>query len=365
MKTMRPELDGDRSVRLVRPGGAVRAAVVFALLLIATAPACSGTEPVAEPAPIDSLLHRAGRAVGDGDATAARGLYEEVLSREGSEHGALLGMAIVGLITGDPDLAIKYGRKAVEVDEGDSRSHFILANAYGMKAERGGLRAIHYGGKFREECEIAVECDPMNVDAHFALLQFYISAPGFMGGGMDKARERAETIAGIDAYRGHLARAAIASREEDQSAAEQEYLAAAAVDSTNSEGWYTLGMFYLDTERPGLAIPPMLRALGTAPDDLAAVYELARARCEAGVDLAAAEAAFRTFIAAEKRPVRPDLASAHWRLGLVLERQGRAAEALDEYRLAHELDPDHSEAEAALEALSARMEDSGKSGEVR
>ena len=315
--------------------------VLLAAMAALVGQASASDEPVTEPAPVDSLLARADRAVADGDAASAERLFSEALSLESGEHRALCGLAIVGLLEDDPDRAIKYARKAVKADKKNSRYHFILANGYGMKANRGGLRAMFYGGKFKQECELAVEYDPENVDAHMALLYFCMYAPSVVGGGMEKAKDRAETIASIDVYHGHIAHAVIAKREDDFEAAESSYLAAAAVDSQNAEGWSLLGTFYLDRERPLDAVPVFERVRELAPDDLVAVYQLARAHSDSGDDLAAAEEGFKAYIAAEDRPEEPEVASAHWRLALVYEKQGRREEAMAELDEAIRLNPEH------------------------
>jgi len=315
--------------------------VVLAVMVAFTGQASAVDEQVTEAAPVDSLLARADRALEDGDAAAAETLFSEVLSRDSDEHRALCGLAIVGLIEGDHDKAIKYARKAIKEDKKSSRYHFMLANGYGMKASQGGLRAMFYGGKFKQECELAVEYDPENVQAHVALLSFYVHAPSVMGGGMEKAKEKAETIASLDAYYGHVAHGMIAKREDDFVAAESSYLAAASVDSQNAEGWSLLGTFYMDVERPADAVPVFQRVRELEPDDLVAVYQLAHAQADVGDDLAAAEEGFKAYIAAEDRPDEPEVASAHWRLALVYEGQGRHAEAMAELDEAIRLNPEH------------------------
>jgi tetratricopeptide (TPR) repeat protein len=332
-------------------------------LQLAFTPAAFGEEAAGRSvseraAEVDSLLARAGRAADAGDAAAAEALFEEVLDAAPRDHRALNGLAIVGLIENDPDRAIEYARKAVKADKRNSLYHFILANGYGMKAEQGGLRAMFYGGKFKTECELAVEYDPENIDAHFALLYFSLYAPPVMGGGMDRAKEKAETIASIDEYHGHVAHAVIAKREDDPEGAEASYLAAAAVDSMNAEGWSLLGTFYRDTDRPLDAVPVFQRVRELAPDDLVAVYQLAAAHADGGDDLAAAEEGFKAYMAAGDRPDEPELASAHWRLGLVYEAQGRYQEAMAEFDEAIRLNPEHAmavESKARLAADQGRM----------
>jgi len=305
-----------------------------------------------QPASVDSLLARANRALGDRDTAAAERLFSEVLSRESDAHRAMCGIAIVGLIEGDHDKAIDYARKAIKKDKKNSRYHLMLANGYGMKASRGGVKAMYYGRKFKKECEVAVEYDPENVQAHRALLSFYMHAPSIMGGGIEKAKKRAETIASIDVYHGHVAHGAVAQLENDNAAAEASYLAAAAVDSQSVDGWSVLGQFYIDVERPADAVQVLERVLGLEPDDLVAVYQLARAHFDLGDDLAAAEEGFKAYITAEDRPREPDVASAHWRLALVYEGQGRYAEAMAELDEAIRLDPEHVMAVESKERLA-------------
>jgi hypothetical protein len=46
----------------------------------------------------------------------------------------------------------------------------------------------------KKKFEQAVELNPENFDARMGLLQFYLMAPGIMGGSKDKAREQAGEI---------------------------------------------------------------------------------------------------------------------------------------------------------------------------
>jgi len=345
-----------RTAASARRGEWTRHALVSLTVLLAVMAAFAGQasavdEQVTEAAPVDSLLARADRALGDGDAAAAERLFSEVLSQDSGEHRAQCGLAIAGLIEGDYDKAIKHARKAVKADKKNSRYHFMLANGYGMKASKGGLRAMFYGGKFKQECELAVEYDPENVQAHLALMSFCLHAPSIMGGGMEKAKERAETIASLDVYYGHVAHAAIAKREEDFVAAESSYLAAASVDSQNAEGWSLLGAFYIDVDRHADAVPVYERIRELEPEDLVAVYQLARAHAGAGDDLAAAEEGFKAYITAEDRPEEPEVASAHWRLALVYEGQGRYEEAMAELDEAIRLNSEHVMAIESKERL--------------
>lgn len=227
---------------------------------------------------MDSLLARAERLL-DVDVDAAEGLFREVLSISKNEHRAERGLAIVWLIRADADKAIKRARKAIKKDKRNSEYHMLLANAYGMKAQRGGLNAMFYGGKYKKECELAIKYDPENVDAHFGLLYYYAYAPSIAGGGEKKAAEAVRAIASLDPFAGAIAEAFWAEQNEDD---------------------------------------------------------------------ATAEAGFRAFIEAGEEHGEVTVASAHWRLGHVLEKAGRLPEAVIEWETAVSLDAEHERAREAL-----------------
>ncbi len=86
--------------------------------------------------------------------------------------------------------AVKSGERAVSLRPGDSNFHLWLAREYGMKAgEANPLVAANLARKAKGEFERAVQLDTSNVAARSDLSEYYIEAPVFMGGGLDKARD--------------------------------------------------------------------------------------------------------------------------------------------------------------------------------
>ncbi len=316
------------------------------LLLLIAASAARGEEA----ASLDSLVVWGDRELSAGRTEAAAEFFEQALEIEKKDPRAHHGLAIVGLIRDDPDFAVKHGKEAVKRDKKNSRYHLTLANGYGMKAQRGGLSAMFNGGKYKQECKLAIKYDPNNVEAHMGLFYFYVHAPGIAGGGMDKAEEAAAVIAEIDRYQGYMARAVIAEAEEDHDAEEAAYLAAAALDTTKWEPWSRLGGFYLEREKADDAVRVYEHLRTLVPESVGVVYGLAKAHLATG-DLEAAERGFLEYIASDERPDSPDEASARWRLGQVYEKGGRLDEAKAEWERALSLVPDHEEATESLRAL--------------
>ena len=58
--------------------------------------------------------------------------------------------------------------------------------------------------KMKKAWESAIALDPKNMSARTSLIQYYLQAPGFMGGSIDKAKEVAKQITGLNPAEGHF-----------------------------------------------------------------------------------------------------------------------------------------------------------------
>ena len=68
------------------------------------------------------------------------------------------------------------------------------------------------GRKGHEFFERAVELDPRNGEAFNDLFDYYLQAPGILGGGYDKAAEVAKRIGQLNPAEGHFAQAQLAEK---------------------------------------------------------------------------------------------------------------------------------------------------------
>jgi len=111
--------------------------------------------------------------------------------------------------------------KAVAADPGNSESALWLARAYGRRAETSNpISAAGQASKARQFFEKAVRLDPQNLDALNDLFDYYLEAPGFLGGGFDKAEAAAVRIAAISQAEGYAAQAKLAERHKEFGSAE-------------------------------------------------------------------------------------------------------------------------------------------------
>ena len=97
-----------------------------------------------------------------------------------------------------------------------------LGRSFGRRAETSSpFTAPGHASKARQYFERSVQLNPNNLDALSDLLEYYLEAPGFLGGGMDKAQAAAAQIAKVSPPDGDMAQARIAERSKQYSTAEE------------------------------------------------------------------------------------------------------------------------------------------------
>lgn len=129
---------------------------------------------------------------------------------------------------GEYKKATEAFEKAVALEPDNSEYVHWLGRAFGRRAETSNpLTAPGYASKARQSFERAYELDPGNHEAVNDLFEYYLQAPGFLGGGLQKAEALARHIAGLDAAEGHYAQAQLDDKRKEYDAAEQQLRRAA------------------------------------------------------------------------------------------------------------------------------------------
>jgi Flp pilus assembly protein TadD len=122
---------------------------------------------------------------------------------------------------GDYKKAIEFLDKALAISPANSEYELWLGRAWGRRAESSGwLTAGVHASKARQCFEKAVAWDPHNREAKNDLFDFYLNAPGFLGGGIEKAAALAKSIANERPPEYEFEEAQIADRRKDYAAAE-------------------------------------------------------------------------------------------------------------------------------------------------
>jgi tetratricopeptide (TPR) repeat protein len=322
-----------------------------------------------------------------GHYNRARAILEPRLQADPNDAEANWLLSQVYEASGRLKEALTLAQRAVDLGPNDARYHYQLADVYGEMAEHAGIfKQLGLAHHFKSEADTAVSLDPKFAEAWMALIEFYVEAPGIAGGGKDKARDAAQTIASFDPSEGYLAAARIAQSEKNLTAQEEGYKKAIAANPRNYEAYVLLANFYADKQknyaegervaRSGVALHPdrieayvplvaalvgqnrwsdldavLAQAEKSVPDDFRPDYQAGRLILAQGGDLNRAEACFRRYLSEEPEAGAPGLAPAHWRLSQVLEKEGNRPQAKVELEAALRIQPDFPEAKQDLNRL--------------
>ncbi len=242
-------------------------------------------------------------------------------------------------------------RRAAALDPNNGRFHLWLGRVYGEKADRANfMSAAGLAGKVRGEFERAVELNPSDVDARLDLAEFYLEAPGIVGGGTQKALDQARSIALLDPAREHWVYARIAEKKKDPVTAEREYHQYIDLSHGDAEAWLNLALF-LRRQKRFDETEQAIVTLGQAPmPKLDVLVEGAQMLYRADRRYPLAMEMLRRYL--DSGPVEAAPAfKAHYLLGMLLEKQGDKAGAAREYRASLSLARNFGLAQQALNRL--------------
>jgi tetratricopeptide (TPR) repeat protein len=252
----------------------------------------------------------------------------------------------------DWDRAESACRKAVSLDATRGRYHLWLGRVYGEKADRAGfLRAATLVGKVHEEFQRAVQLEPKDTDARLDLAEFYLEAPGIVGGGEDKAREQARIIGASDPGREHWVYARIAEKKKDSPAAEREYHQYIDLSQGDAEAWLNLALF-LRRQRRWQEMEQAIVKTSQAPmPKLDVLVDAAQMLYRSGRSFPFAVQLLERYLAAGPVEAAPAF-KAHYLLGMLLEKQGDKRAAVEQYRASLALARNFGLAQQALNRVA-------------
>lgn len=129
------------------------------------------------------------------------------------------------------DEAVRLAQRCTDAHPQASTCYLALGNALGAKAKTAhAVAAMRSAQKVRDAFARAVELDPRNSDARFALLDYYMHAPAIVGGGIGKARTLAAQTVAVNPAAAALMRAQLQLAANDFARAEATMLAVQPAD---------------------------------------------------------------------------------------------------------------------------------------
>ena len=145
--------------------------------------------------------------------SAVERLARDRLAADPKDAGALLALGRLPLARQDEaglDDAIRTLAACVEAAPDFADCHTWYGQALAVKVVRGNLlEKIRYAPRIRGEFERAVELAPNALGTRFALQEYYLLAPGIIGGSRAKAQEQVALMARANAAYGRMLQAVL------------------------------------------------------------------------------------------------------------------------------------------------------------
>ena len=279
----------------------------------------------------------------------AKAVFEPALRSNPNDATASFYLGRIAMVEGRDGDAASFFERAVKLDATRSDYFLWLGRAYGRQAQHANvLRQAGLAKKTKNAWDRAVQLDPNNLDARENLIDYYLQAPGILGGSRAKAYAEAEEIRKRNALRGLLVLGRLYEGDKRYAEAERAYVYASKEPSERPVGQYRLGQLYVTMGAYERAFDVFESMLKANPLDRLALFLIGRTGAMSGLRLDRAEEALRAYIRSIPEVGEPTLANAHWRLGQIYERRSDTAQARTEYLAALRLDPKHKDAAAAL-----------------
>ncbi|WP_263382935.1 tetratricopeptide repeat protein [Granulicella arctica] len=333
--------------------------------------------------------------IADAHYLRARPLTQATLQKSPDDVHAIIQSSILSWAFFHFDEAITKAEKAVALADRSADAHTQLTNALGAKlvsSSAGTFEKMSLARRFRKEADLSLELDPKSFDAIEDSARFYWNAPSVVGGDRSKAQQLADRLTHLDPTRGAALKAGFAADEKDKAkrdaATESIWRTAVAAQPDSADAHAGLGAALFEegklpqaeaADRRAIALKPtriapyrqlaviyatagrwddlekLLKQAHTAvPDNLSPDYHAARIILtnNAAAQLGHAEQYLRAYLAQPAEGEEPSHAAAHWRLGLILEKQGRKNDAVQELRDAVHEDGSLEDAKKDLKRLS-------------
>jgi len=251
------------------------------------------------------------------------------------------------------DRGISACEKAVALAPDNGQYHLWLGRIYGEKAgDSGPWTAARLAGRVRTEFETAVKLLPDSVDARSDLAEFYLEAPGIVGGGRDKAMQQVSPLAQLDPARAHWVSARVAEKKKELATAEAEYKASIESSHGSASAWLNLGLFYRHRQRYNEMEQALVHVRPAPLDRPDALVDAGEILINSQRNLQEAVELLRAYLNSGKKVEQAPAFKAHYLLGTAVEKLGDKQAAEAEYKSALALAKEFQPARQALQRMN-------------
>jgi tetratricopeptide (TPR) repeat protein len=265
----------------------------------------------------------------------------------------LVASARTAMMRAEFEQAATMLEKAVALNPKNAKAHYYLGAAYGRQAEKAGMfGGIGLAKKAKAALEKSIQLDPNDSDARFALIDYYLVAPGIVGGSEEKAIAMATELRKRDALDGHRAFARVYARQKKPDLARKELVDAVREQPNSAKAHYFLGRFYFGEKNWKESLHEYEMAVKLDASFMPSYYRIGEHAADSGSNYARGEETLRRYLAHTPAENEPSHANAWLNLGAIQEKQGRKADARQSYLNAQKLAPKSKTITEALKRVS-------------
>jgi tetratricopeptide (TPR) repeat protein len=196
--------------------------------------------------------------------------------------------------------------KAFAVEPTNAEYALWLGRAWGRRAETSSpFTAPAYASKARQYFEKSVQLNPLNLEAQSDLFEYYLEAPGFLGGGLDKAQRTAGRMTEISPADGQWAEAKLSEKRKESRSAEAHLRRAVELAPQQVGKIIDLARFLTKQGRYQEADQSFERAEMVAPNSPRVVFARASVYVETNHNLEVAKQLLKRYMSMTLEPDDP------------------------------------------------------------
>ncbi len=258
----------------------------------------------------------------------------------------------------EDEQAVQMLEELVEEDENNVEYFKLLATAYlklSQNPENGMIKALKYFKKCKKSYHRTIELDPDDIETRKSLAESYYYPPKIAGGNKKKALAQLEEIKIRNPQEGKKISIEFLMFDEDHEQAIQKCNEYLSQYSTDLKIYHYLGMIYQQKEDFQKAFETFETVIATDSTAFNSLYQIGRTAVFSGENLERGVECMKIYLQSEPGEDSPPIDAAHWRLGMIYEKQGKIELAKVEYEEAIKLNPKDKDYKKALKKVLKKL----------
>ena len=258
----------------------------------------------------------------------AKSLYHKQLEQPEKKNNALIYLARIAINENKLDDAEDYLNQSIKIEPNDADEYYWYGVMSGQQASNASIfSAGSYASDAKDYFQRAIQLNPTHIRALRGLTQFYIQAPGIVGGSEKKALQMIEKIKKISPVEGDLFELSLIEWEDNP---EQALTKAAQMETAYPESaraLYAAGMIFQRLEKYSQAMLALKNASEIISEDKnetldthKALYQLGRTTVLSKEDYNEGILAFKNYLLREVPNNAPSKQWAKYALSVLYER---------------------------------------------